>query len=203
MAGFLLRCKGCGKDYALRAVHSVQLVCRHCQQLILKDKPLAFGKTVAAPREDMSVLRIGATGKEEKGSFEVIGRIQHFYHHGYRNLWYVLYQNGDSGWLGDWEGGYSLLTYHQPKSDFGLLSSAPGKRVTILGSQFEVRRLTRHRIFYPEGELPELSLHKESFMAVELGNEQEQLVLAHLYSTKDAEIFAGKSAIVKTMKYIT
>lgn len=200
MTGNLL-CSGCGKEHKFRAVHSVQLVCRHCQQLLLKGQPSAAGKTMPTTREDMSVLRLGATGKWKNNSFEIIGRIQHFYQEGYRNLWYLLYQNGNSGWLGDWEGGYSLLTYQKSQHDFGLLAGKPGKQIKALGTQFEVRRISKHSISFCEGELPELALQRENFMAFELGNDQEQLILVHAYTNKDLEVFIGSFENMKDFSF--
>ena len=200
MTGFII-CSGCSREYNFRAVHSAQLVCRNCQQLILKSKATAPGKTVSTPREDMSVLRVGATGKEEKGIFEVIGRVQYFYEQGYRNLWYLLYQNGDSGWLGDWEGGYSLLTHHKAQHDFGLLSGKPGKEIKAFGARFELRRISKHMITCLEGELPEIALQQEKFMAIELGNDQEQVILAHAYTHKNLEAFAGTFEYFKDLSF--
>ena len=184
-------CSGCGKGHTFRAVHSVQLVCYHCRQLIFRNKPAASGKTLVATREDMSVLRVGTTGKCEKGSFEIVGRVQHFYQEGYRNLWYLLYQNGGEGWLGDWEGGYSLLTSYKTKYDLGLPNGKPGKQIKAFDAQYELRRIGRHLLSCYEGELPELLQRGESFMAYELGNEHEQLVLVHAYGNQELEAFAG------------
>lgn len=188
----LLTCTDCGMSHQLRAVNAVQYVCRHCRQLLIRDQPRATAGKAATPREDMSVLRLGSQGKADKKEFEVIGRLQFFYQQGHRNLWYLLFQNGDTGWLGDWEGGYSLLTYHSMKQDLGLLSnSKPGRELQAFGAGFEVRRIIKHLATCYEGELPALNLQREHFMAYELGNQQEQVVLAHAYTNKEMEAFAG------------
>lgn len=187
-----LSCTGCGQHYRLRAVNSVQLICRHCRQILLRYNLGASAGKVPAPREDMSVLRLGTCGKANKQDFEIIGRVQYFYQQGYRNLWYLLFQNGDTGWLGDWEGGYSILHYHQMNQDLGLLSNTrPGRVIKVFDAVFEVRRITKHAITYREGELPELLLQRQQFMAYELGNSAEQLVLAHAYTNMEMEAFAG------------
>lgn len=185
-----LTCSSCSREYTLRCIHSVQVVCRHCQQLIQKNNE-TFRQAIKPPREDMSVLRLGATGKGPKGPFEVIGRVQHFYQQGYRNLWHLLYQNGESGWLGDWEGGYSLLTHHPSQNELGALSTNPGAIVKAFGTQYELRRISKQKVCCVEGEFPELDLTKQGFLALELGNQQEQLVLVHAHTSKDIEAFTG------------
>lgn len=199
MSGFLT-CNSCNREYSLRAVHSVQLVCRHCQQLIRKDDTTAR-YAIALPREDMSVLRLGTTGNTKKGTFEIIGRVQHFYEQGYRNLWYLLYQNGDCGWLGDWEGGYSLLTHYPSQNNLGSLPTTPGIQIKAFDAQYELRRICRQIITCIEGELPELNLRKQGFLALELGNQQEQLVLVHAYTSKDIEAFTGTFEYLKSLSF--
>lgn len=186
----LLTCSSCGREYSFRSVHSVQLVCRHCKQLVLKDNA-APGQRVDLPREDMSVLCIGATGKGEKGTFEIVGRVQHFYQHGYRNLWFLLYQNGDGGWLGDWEGGYSLLSHSPSQTELGSLPTNPGSAVNIFNSSYELRRISKQTISCVEGEMPELKLQHQGFLALEFGNKQEQLVLVHAFTPTHIEAFTG------------
>lgn len=186
----LLTCSGCRREYTLLAVQSVQRVCRHCKQLILKNS-VAAGQTVVLPREVMSVICLGTTGKAEKGNFEIFGRVQHFYQQGYRNLWFLQYQNGDCGWLGDWEGGYCLLTHTPSQSGLGSLPANPGSTVNVFGADYELRRLSKHSISCVEGELPELQLQQKGFLALELGNSQEQVLLVHAFTPSNIEVYTG------------
>lgn len=189
MAG-LLTCTSCKRAYNLRAVHSVQRVCHHCKELILKNNVVA-GQTVVLPREVMSVICLGTTGKAEKGNFEIIGRVQHFYQQGYRNLWFLQYQNGDCGWLGDWEGGYCLLTHVSSQNKLGSLPTNPGSPVSVFGADYELRRISKQKISCMEGELPELQLQQKGFLALELGNKQEQVLLVHAFTPSNIEAYTG------------
>jgi hypothetical protein len=61
----------------------------------------------------MSVLQVGSYGRYEGKPFEVRGRIRREYDSGRWNEWYILYDSGETAWLAEAMGRFSLLQQTQ------------------------------------------------------------------------------------------
>jgi len=84
-------------------------VCEFCRAVVHKDADAVreLGK-VAAVLEDYSRIQLGTSGRHGERGFTVIGRIQLRYDAGIWNEWYLLFDDGGAGWLGDASGQYTL-----------------------------------------------------------------------------------------------
>ena len=102
-------CPSCGAPVTFRSHASVQAVCEFCQTIVLKDADAVknLGK-MSEVLEDYSPLQIGSGGKFGGKTFSVVGRIQLRYSAGMWNEWYLAYDDGSTGWLGDSSGLYTL-----------------------------------------------------------------------------------------------
>ncbi|WP_229507921.1 DUF4178 domain-containing protein [Massilia sp. Dwa41.01b] len=63
--------------------------------------------------EDYSPIQVGTAGSHAGRAFTVVGRIQLRYRAGIWNEWYLLFDDGQAGWLGDASGQF-MLTIPQP-----------------------------------------------------------------------------------------
>ena len=102
-------CPSCGAPVTFRSHASVMAVCAYCQATLLKDADSVknLGR-MSDILEDYSPLQIGTSGRYGKQNFTLVGRIQLRYSNGMWNEWYVLFDDGASGWLGDSSGLYTL-----------------------------------------------------------------------------------------------
>lgn len=111
-------CPSCGAPVAFRSHASVMAVCEFCRTTVHKDAGAVreLGK-VSEVLEDYSRIQLGTAGVHGGRSFTVIGRIQLRYDAGLWNEWYLMFDDGGSGWLGDASGQYTLTQTRIPKGD--------------------------------------------------------------------------------------
>lgn len=102
-------CPACGAPVEFRSHASVQAVCGFCQTTVIKDADSVrnLGK-MSEVLEDYSPIQVGTSGKFGGKTFSVVGRIQLRYSAGMWNEWYLAYDDGSTGWLGDSSGLYTL-----------------------------------------------------------------------------------------------
>ncbi|NNG24440.1 DUF4178 domain-containing protein [Telluria aromaticivorans] len=104
-------CPSCGAPVGFRSHASVMAVCEFCRATVVKDAGAVqdLGK-MSEVLEDYSRVQVGTAGVLAGRSFTVIGRIQLRYDAGMWNEWYLLFDDGTDGWLGDTSGQYVLTT---------------------------------------------------------------------------------------------
>lgn len=104
-------CPSCGAPVPFRSHASVLAVCEYCRATVVKelDAVRDLGK-MSEVLEDYSRIQIGTAGVHGGRSFTVVGRIQLRYDAGMWNEWYVLFDDGLDGWLGDASGQYVMTT---------------------------------------------------------------------------------------------
>lgn len=102
-------CLSCGAPVAFRSHASVMAVCEFCRTTVYKDAGAVrdLGK-VSEVLEDYSPIQLGTAGVHGGRPFTVIGRIQLRYDAGMWNEWYLLFEDGEGGWLGEASGQYTL-----------------------------------------------------------------------------------------------
>lgn len=107
-------CPSCGAPVQFRSHASVMAVCEFCRATVVKDAGAVkdLGK-MSEVLEDYSPIQIGTSGVLAGRSFTVIGRIQLSFDAGMWNEWYLLFDDGLDGWLGDTSGQYVLTTKRQ------------------------------------------------------------------------------------------
>jgi hypothetical protein len=102
-------CPSCGAPCQFRSHASVMAVCEFCRTTVFKDLGAVqeLGK-LSDVLEDYSPIQVGTSGKVGGRAFTVIGRIQLRYAAGMWNEWYLMYDDGETGWLGDASGQYTV-----------------------------------------------------------------------------------------------
>jgi ribosomal protein S27E len=149
-------CPGCGAPVKFRSHASVMAVCEFCQATVLKaaGDVQNLGK-MSSVLEDYSPIQIGTSGKHGSRAFDVVGRIQLRYDAGMWNEWYLLFQDGTSGWLGDSSGMY-VMTFERPVTgalpDFDSLEA--GNTYGIGGQDMRCAEIRTAQCIGGQGELP-------------------------------------------------
>jgi hypothetical protein len=133
-------------------------VCEYCKATVLKDADSVkdLGK-MSDVLEDYSPIQIGTSGSFGGRNFSVIGRIQLRYPAGLWNEWYLLFENGDSAWLGDASGQYTLSTERTPNPNTLLpafADLAPANPLTIGPKNYTVADVRIADCIGGQGELP-------------------------------------------------
>lgn len=102
-------CPGCGAPAEFKSHASVMAVCAYCRTIVLKDPGAVreLGK-LSEVLEDYSPIQIGTAGQFGGRGFSVIGRIQLRYASGLWNEWFLQFDDGGNGWLGDSSSRYVL-----------------------------------------------------------------------------------------------
>jgi hypothetical protein len=149
-------CPGCGAPVEFRSHASVLAVCGFCKTTIAKDAGSVrnLGR-MADVLEDYSPVQVGTSGVRAGRPFTVVGRIQLRYDAGIWNEWYLLFDDGATGWLGDSSGLYTLTL------DTPLTEAVPpfealrvGQRHPFADRAFVVAEIRTAQCIGGQGELP-------------------------------------------------
>jgi hypothetical protein len=102
-------CPSCGANVQFKSHASVMAVCEYCKSTVLKDADaVKDAGRMSDVLDDYSPIQVGTSGRFGSQGFTVIGRIQLRYDAGLWNEWYVLFDDGNPGWLSDASGQYTL-----------------------------------------------------------------------------------------------
>ncbi|MBI3231029.1 MAG: DUF4178 domain-containing protein [Burkholderiales bacterium] len=150
-------CPGCGAPVAFKSHASVLAVCEFCSTTVLKDADSIkdLGK-MSAVLEDYSPLQIGTSGRIGGRSFTLIGRIQLRYEAGMWNEWYVLFDDGSNGWLGDSSGMFTFTFEREvPQDKIPPYSAlAVGKSMRFEDKSYLAAEIRTGECIGGQGELP-------------------------------------------------
>lgn len=152
----IVACPSCGAEVTFRSHASVMAVCEYCNTSVLKDADSVkdMGR-MSAVLEDYSPVQINTSGVLGGRQFTVVGRIQLQYSAGMWNEWYLLFDDGATGWLGDSSGQFVFTSARQTSGAlpaFGSLS--PGNFTTVEGRRYTVAEVRTAQCIGGQGELP-------------------------------------------------
>lgn len=193
--GGSVTCLSCGINLEFKSAASSCMICSTCQTIHYQNNQSYQIKSSTLKKfepvqEDMSVIRLGSTGVYQDSAFEVIGRVQYFFQERYRNHWFLTYNLESGGWLGDWDGNYSLFQKVEVvRSKFE--NPTPGKKIQINQIEYFTEQIDISRKVFAEGELGDFYFTSEKFITLELFNTSAELALAHVFSDKKVEVFTG------------
>jgi endogenous inhibitor of DNA gyrase (YacG/DUF329 family) len=149
-------CPGCGAPVEFKSHASALAVCPFCRTSVVRDDAATrHAGRLSAVLEDYSPIQLGTAGIVDRRGFTVIGRIQLRYEHGLWNEWFVLFDDGATGWLGDASGTYMMTTARgidELAPSFDALR--PGAECDTLDGRYVVADKRTARCIGGEGELP-------------------------------------------------
>lgn len=149
-------CPSCGAAVKFVSAASLLAVCPYCRAtLINRDLKIENIGKMGELLADSSPLQLGAEGKYRNVHFAVVGRIQVQYQDGAWNEWYLAFDDGRAGWLGEAGGAYSVSFESRQKVQVPVWEKIrPGLAVPIGGFDYEVADVRTARVVGGEGELP-------------------------------------------------
>ena len=147
-------CPTCAAPLNYKLKTSVQIVCTYCGSLVVRSgQTLENYGTCSEVLVTPSVFQLGTSGVYKNRKFEVVGRRQVTWSGGFWEEWYLFFSHGESWWLAEAQGGFSILsqTERAPEniSDFSI-----GSLFTTEGRVFCVIDQKEAVVSAVEGELP-------------------------------------------------
>lgn len=153
-------CPNCGAEIRFRSTALPVKVCDFCRSAVLRtgDNLLAMGKIASVP-DDVSPLQIGTRGQVDSIGFELVGRVRWRWSDGAWSEWFVLFDDGSTGWLGEATGRFMLLREIPSDSKMvqRLLDCAAikvGQQIRVDGTTFVANDVRTATCVGSEGELP-------------------------------------------------
>ncbi|MGZ8290124.1 MAG: DUF4178 domain-containing protein [Telluria sp.] len=152
----IVPCPSCGAQVQFRSHASVMAVCEFCRTTVLKDAASVQGQgKLSDVLEDYSPIQVGTSGVVGGRRFDVIGRIQLRYDAGFWNEWFLLFDDGASGWLGDASGQYSVTIERKAEGELPAFSDIePGRLYTVGAERFTAADIRTAQCTGGQGELP-------------------------------------------------
>jgi ribosomal protein S27E len=152
---YTVPCPSCGAPVSFRSAASVMAVCGYCRASLVREAEAVrdIGK-MAEAMEDYSPIQISTSGVWKNRPFGVVGRLQLRYDDGGWNEWYLMFEDGGTGWLGDASGQYTIMLDlgALPAPAFGNLR--PGQVFSHGGDAFIASDVRTARCTGGAGELP-------------------------------------------------
>lgn len=148
-------CPSCGAPVRFRAAASVVAVCEYCRSTLLrKDTVLENIGRMADLVEDDSPLQLGTQGRYRGATFSLAGRLQYRHAAGAWNEWYLLFDDGRTGWLSDAMGQFVVTLPRKTPVLPALDALRLGQSAGLDGKRYEVTGIEQAQVVSGEGELP-------------------------------------------------
>jgi hypothetical protein len=159
-------CSTCSFAYTVKSINPNLLICPQCNSIIQN----LTGQKLIVPLfpANWSFVKIGAKGNWKEKTFEVIGRVKLQLLNSYKNAWYILYDDGTSGWLMDGLGSLSIVNTRKQSFEFeDIKKLRPGKSLNLDNRSCEIVSMEEcERVMY-EGEIGNWTLFKPGFFVAE------------------------------------
>lgn len=148
-------CPSCGSPITFQSGAALTAVCGACQSCVVREGELLrdYGK-VARFQRDLSPLQLDAHGRFEQRSFRVVGVLRKARHRVRWNEWYVLFDDGQDGWIGEGNGQWFLYTARQVAPEAPALRGGAGADVTLGERHWKVMEDDEVAVVAAEGGLP-------------------------------------------------
>jgi predicted RNA-binding Zn-ribbon protein involved in translation (DUF1610 family) len=189
-----LSCPSCGADVEFKSKASVFGVCPFCASTLVRhDINLeTLGKMAELP-PDVSPLQVGTRGRYENSSFEIVGRLKVKWAEGSWNEWFALLDDGTQGWLGEFQGFYTMSFQVEGATGIPPVGSLkPGVKVTVGKSQYQVDDIREIVCQGSEGELPFRAVKGRKSVSVDLGGQGETFASMDCSDDEGVLLYVGR-----------
>lgn len=151
-----ISCPNCGAPVEFTHHASAAAVCEYCRTTVVRnDAAVADQGHLSAVLEDYSPIQIGTAGSYGNRDFTVLGRIQLRYESGIWNEWFLVFDDGATGWLGDASGQYVVTVARPPAADMPAFDAVQiGQDYRLGTGSFTAADKRTARCIGGEGELP-------------------------------------------------
>jgi hypothetical protein len=194
-------CPNCGAAIQFLWSSAVQTVCPFCRSILVRrDVNLEKVGEVADLPPDSSPIQIATDGVYRGKPFTVVGRIIYEYEQGCWNEWHIVFNDSSSGWLSDAQDEYAvsfLAPQHGPLPERSAL--APGQRMEINKTVFQVTCITLAHYKGVQGELPFEYWNKQEMLFADLRSADARFATID-YSEAPPLLFLGEAVEFDDLK---
>jgi ribosomal protein S27E len=115
----IYQCPDCARVIRFSSDKTNLLTCGSCGTTIFRNTDGAITSSAQSPViEKNDIIQPGTTGKWNERSFTVLGRFRLWLEESVFNYWTILFSDGETAWLGEGYGLYSILLPVQGKPNF-------------------------------------------------------------------------------------
>lgn len=187
-------CPSCGAEVVFTSSVSVFAVCGHCRTMMVRhDMDLeALGEMAQLP-DDVSPFQYGTRGSLGRDRFTIIGRLKVAWSEGYWNEWFLRFEDGRHGWLGE-AMGFLMLTFEAPAD------KAPGRSGLIVGKEyalipgrvFTLTDIREAECVGSEGELPFRGVAGRKTVSADLNGPDGSFATIEYSKQDGVRLYAGR-----------
>ncbi|TPG24912.1 DUF4178 domain-containing protein [Variovorax guangxiensis] len=171
-------CPGCGAPVEFRSAQSAFAVCPFCQSTVVREgETLARIGKMAELFDDFSPLQLFAAGRVDGQPFTLVGRLQYSYPGGRWTEWIAALDGERTGLLSEDNGAFVFslpVELQQPVAPAA--DMRVGATTAVNGQTYTVASNEQVTLVSAQGELPRLPDLGKPFAAVELRNDQGQVL---------------------------
>ncbi|MFC1743683.1 DUF4178 domain-containing protein [Candidatus Riflebacteria bacterium] len=195
-----VNCTACGASFTLANRFVKLVICEYCgtTSSVGADGLDPKGKTSKLP-DFPSLFFLGAKGTVMSKRFLAQGRLRFDYNSGFWDEWYLVFEDGDAGWMHEDEGEYTLFIKEEPKGNI------PAFENITVGMKYDINRydvfIVEKRtcvIVGGEGQLEKLTMPGETIPFVD-GNCKGKIISIE-YLQDGPEICFGGIVLPKAIK---
>lgn len=198
-----LPCPSCGGPLNFRSKTSLFTVCEYCRSSIIKKNAdiESIGKMAELPA-DLSPIQIGSRGRFKGSRFYVAGRIIYSWDDGTWNEWYLLFDNGKTGWLAEAQGEFIISFPLEGQKIPPIEFFAHHKHFKVDSQKFSLSDRKNIHYIGSEGELPFKALKDYKSTVCDFLSKEDDLFLTIEYPAFVEKPFAyvGKYTSLKRLK---
>lgn len=196
------KCPSCGAPIRFAHAAAVTTVCGACRSSVARsgDDLRDIGKVSSFSR-DLSPLRIGVTGTFRTRRFEIVGVVRKGRTAVRWNEWFVLFDDGGFGWLGEGNGQWAMYE-GVPVATKGV----PSPRTLSVGMVLKFKRpmfvseVGRATVIAADGSLPTPVGTNTAFDYADLGHADGNIVATIDGAGDDAVLYAGVSVTLPELE---
>lgn len=196
-------CPACGGEVQFKSKASVFGVCSYCSSTLVRhDKEIEnLGKMSELP-QDLSPIQIGTSGMFAGSRFQVVGRQKLAWENGSWNEWYLLYDNGRTGWLADAQGHYMLSFESDAKEKIPERSKIQvGLSILINHTRFKINDIKEVCCVGSQGELPMKSVKGRKATSVDLIGPLSEFACMD-YAEDGIRVYVGRYEEFENIKFM-
>jgi uncharacterized Zn finger protein (UPF0148 family) len=148
-------CPSCGAPITFQHAASVVVVCTSCDSTVARQDEgvKLIGKATRFIRE-LSPIQVGARGKVGSRGFQVVGGLRRARSRVRWNEWFLRFEDGESGWLGEGNGQFQLYDSLPELIVLPPSRPRPGARLAQGETEWVVVESQSASIVAIDGELP-------------------------------------------------
>ncbi|TNE99101.1 MAG: DUF4178 domain-containing protein [Deltaproteobacteria bacterium] len=197
-----INCPSCGGEIPFRSSTSVFAVCPYCKSTVVRhDLDLELIGKMADLPDDMSPIQLMMSGRFNKKTFFVAGRIIVKYEDGFWNEWYLNFDDGSSGWLA--EAGGDLAINFPVASGLKISDKSyvqTGAKHQLDGKNFYVTDVKKMVCVGSEGELPFRGIEGRQSLNVDLSDRSGGFASIEFNDDDGVQAYVGQYVEFKDLK---